>query len=506
MSKLLERRPAWLCEPRDVYSGVTLLTPQHPRATTPRRFKTPLWPPQATLLSAMLALEDQGALATTAIMSPFGGASPIARTNTARIAERVSFGKTATCIALVCASRCPRLFPQLVFPKSDPMPPGTAVLPRIEIRRPRVIASTLVVCATATLSQWEENLKRHAPALKYIVVDSVYALKRFHKVLEEDGVPDVDLVLLRAGTVSTSFKVEGEQICPQLHTNSKKSDKSRPITIAMRAVTAGYVWARLVVDDFDMIKLTWRDTFIPSVFTWLVSATQRKTVQSHARQISYETGTVGDFIRRAWARPLPEAAGDPVFQHGLCIKCQPSYVDDCVQSFRPVFRRIAVKAATATDILAAMGVGADVVEMAETGAIEAAAEQLGIRVSNMGDLLAKVLDKNVTLYRQATSYAVAIKKLKEGTAPAPPPGGQTTPDDVIAGLKETPPRIPEQAIWSPALMAEIDKLETVLKATQEKYGGRLERMRGNLRQGWCQGCTVPWDDSDDEGEHGEVRL
>lgn len=89
------------------------LTEDDPRAPDPPGFKGKLFPPQATMLHAMLELEKTPFLRLS--QEKKGDTKhPIIQTNRALVSEALGFGKTVCVEALICSSRRPRDLPQAV--------------------------------------------------------------------------------------------------------------------------------------------------------------------------------------------------------------------------------------------------------------------------------------------------------------------------------------------------------------------------------------------------------
>ena len=104
--------------------------------------------------------------------------------------------------------------------------------------------------------------------LKYFIVEDKKTLTDFEKVYRAGGIEGYDMIFVKIGRVTSTFTIAGEP---------KQETKQRSLLAAFGMVLEGVTVARLVIDDFDPIKLSSDDYFIPASFTWTVSATRRKT-------------------------------------------------------------------------------------------------------------------------------------------------------------------------------------------------------------------------------------
>ena len=305
-----------------------LLTSEDPRAARPEGFQGNLWAPQATTLAHMLAVEDRPVLRLEA-----GPAAPLLKFRCARIAEKFSFGKTVLCVALVCASRTPRAYPSDLnvltmdnnpkrnrYAISEDKTPtsyqfrkgGRGVLPTLSLRYQRIIRATLVVVGASVVSHWEDCIRTYAPHLKFITIDAVHALRKFHTIFKDSPaeMDEIHIVLLKAGKVTTSFVVEGEP---------KPETRTRTLTSAIRIATEGHVWGRVIIDDYDTLRLDSGDTQPPALFTWVISATSRRSSTTLLRTCA-PAPTVEEFIQRNTPPPVLAISNDCLYDHNLMLR------------------------------------------------------------------------------------------------------------------------------------------------------------------------------------------
>jgi hypothetical protein len=538
---------AW-SDARHSMSRARLLTDKDPRAIEPPHFRGELYAPQQTMLAAMLALEARPYVA----VGGFGQHPTVVQTRVARVSERFSFGKTVLALALVCTGREPAHLPEPLPLFAAPArpggrtraahPQGTTFLPELTVTYERYLPATVVVAAASVISQWEANARRFTD-LRYVTVENVHSLREFEASYHRDGLAGVDLIFVKAGRVTARFSVPGEP-------PAAGRLKNRALLEALARVLDGVPVARLLVDDYDTLKLGGDDCFLPAHFTWLISATRRQTTLRGAFQGGNPT-RVEEYLRaHVGARvPILLAAHDEVINHVFSIHCAPEYVDAHLHGTEVAFRRILVRGGLAAAILRDLEVPDEVVEMINADAVSTAAAALGLNASSIGDVIRRVVGDHLDKLRQAARAAQRAAALV-APVPAPTPASAPTPTSEPTSTSEpattsaptsepattsapastSEPASEPASEFEPALdegasardgqTALIGALKrgtdaelalavrgasprqrvaaaaTVAAWAEEQraqYGKTLGRMRDNIREGQCQCCMVPFE-------------
>jgi hypothetical protein len=550
----------------------TVLTADDPRAPDPPGFRGRLFAPQKTFLAHMLRLEARPLLRVCfGSPSPDSGLAPAdargvrrarasARADAARAAiahseERLlhtscaligaefSFGKTVLCVALICASPRPKAFapsarlmamaqgaggadllacdaPSLLQDASS-----NGIRPTISVRYRREVPATLVVAAPSIISQWERCVADFAPHLRHFTIDHKRGLDRFQELFRAGRAGEYDVVFLKAGQVAGTFTVPGE---PK---TTWPAPPPRQLTSALACLTEGFVWRRLIVDDFDTIGLNHRDVCLPAVFTWVISATMRNT---STRRAIAAAPSVEAFVRANLQVPMLAPARDALFRGALKIQCAEDYVAEHINTTSVRYRRIVVESDRAAGFLEDLGVPEDVLEMVAAGAVETAARALDIQVDTVGGLFARVLDSRLEAYRATLArldFAAAVRARAAAVAAAAVAAASPAASPAAAARANTAREVAEivaaaaassgpdataqtrKALalvrrMGPALDAALKTFEARTTKERDRSGAPLVRLRDNLREGQCQACMVPLggDDSDDEEGAADPEL
>ena len=488
-----------------------LLTSEDPRAPDPPGFRGNLYTPQRTLLAAMLALEQRPFINIGDIRYP-EGLDSILQTRMARISEKFSFGKTVLSLALICSQRVPARLPDqqpmMTYPVSNtvsknrasvsigPAPGdydicGTGFIPEVAVRYSRYLPLTIVAAASNVISQWENETKRFTD-LRYFIIENVRSLREFEKQYREGLVANLDLIFVKAGRVTTSFVVKGE---PK---PADDSAKNRSLFEALGKILEGVPVARLIIDDYDTLKLGSDDCFIPALFTWLVSATRRQT---SAKASLKWAPNLEQFFRSniITGFPILGAALDDVINKVFSLHCSPDYVDAHISSTAIDYRRIFVRGGQAAAILRNLDIPEEVVEMVNADAIGTAAQALDIDASSVGDVIRRVVGNHLNKLRHAVRTLSRIADAKNALAGKE--GKEKNREiikDMRAALKDGSDEevsLALEAVEGPSseVSAALKSLESWAEEQKEKHGKTLNRMRDNIREGQCQCCMVPFE-------------
>ncbi len=508
---------AWCAATHSIYTS-RLLTIDDPRGPNPPGFKGELYAPQATLLHAMVELEKRPLLRLDDGKCPAEWGA-LLQSKYGRVSERFSFGKTVLALALVCAQRVPARLPELAPLMTYPLTGGSArsanracivaaangggnydslgtgFLPELTVRYPRYLPLTVVAAAANVISQWEDNARRFTD-LRYFIVENVRSLREFEEMYRRGQLVDYDLLFVKAGRVTTSFVVAGEP-------KHEGKSKNRSLFEALARVLEGVPVARLIIDDFDTLKLGSDDCFVPALFTWLISATRRQTTAKAVLRTG--AATVEEFLRANLATSFPVlgAALDDILNKTFSLHCAPAYVDAHISSTALGFRRIFVAGGQAAAILRDLEVPEEVVEMVNADAVGTAAQTLGMTAHSIADVIHRVVGGHLDKLRHAIRALSRVDRARaELSLRGPAEKDRERIKELRAALKDGSDEEAAAALRAVSgggkdVNASLASLEEWATEQKEKHGKALARMRDNIREGHCQCCMIPFEKGDD---------
>ncbi len=491
---------------------MTYFDENDPRAPNPPGFNGQLWPPQATLLHAMLALSERPVVR----IADKSGA--ILRPHVYVLSEPPSSGKTVLALAFICANRV-RLFPapvnvltmqtddggvapinraavrvaRRVGPRGPAhahvlCPNGRGFLPELCCRYTRHLPLHIVVASNSVISQWEREARRFCPDLGFFTIDSVRTLKTFSELYAE-GRLDAGLLFVKMGKVTTTFKMPGETLAP--------GAKQRSILRALRAVLDGVIVDAVIYDDADVALLTPEDCMLPAAISFVVSATRRQTV---AKVHVQPAPTIEEFlVRNHDAFPVVASMLDDLLFSTLNLRCDPEYAKAYRDTPKIVNRRIIVEGGRAAEILRDLDVPAEVVEMLNGDAVETAASSLGIQAKSAAEVVRWVLADRLSRYQDAVARLARLDLFRKSTTGLPADRGNDKEyARQVRELLKNPGCTRAEILafaaackgYGPELRTILEKFEESALEARELHGKSLGRMRDNIREKQCQCCKV----------------
>lgn len=488
-----------------------VLSQADPKSVTPVGFRGELYDPQKTLLYAMKEMECNKKIMINDAINV--GYLPHIHTNVCRISEKFSFGKTILALALICSSKesdktlsTTDISPTIGF--NNILGSSTSlrrianlsyssmfhcVLPEIKVNYASSLKITIVIAAANIITQWESETTRFTD-LKYITIDNVFSLQRFKKAYIQNQLNGLDIIFVKSGRVSTSFVVDGEKTAP----NCKEifNGKNRSLFGAVSKILEGVPVTRLIIDDYDTLKMSGDDCLIPALFTWIISATQRQTVKRVPDEPLNDTVEAYFKSTMTINFPVLNLSHNHIVNTTFSIRCQPEYVDSFLNSTRVLYRHILVKGGQIARILRNLDVSEEVIEMINSDAFATAAQTLGIEAYSANDVIRRLVGKHMDKIIRANLVLSRIEEITKSDSKLP----QST--DIKKTLIVIKNGTNEE--FADILLTEnmTDLVPIMNKWATEQlntYGKSLDRMRNNLHEGECQCCMLPFDkDNKDE--------
>ena len=481
------------------YLSTRLLTQDDPVSEqTPVGFKGELYMPQRTLLAAMITLEKNPSLNikhTTGIR--------YCQTQMGRISEKFSFGKTVVALALICSKHDQACMPSLQQrPITNITNYGIQLnfIPEITVQYQHFTQITVVAVSSSIISQWVNNIKQFTN-LRYFVLENVHDLRNFEPIYRSGQISEYDLILVKVGQVTTSFKVAGESKNCGL-----KGDviKSRPLIEALSYIFEGVPVARFIIDDYDTLKLSKLDCLLPALFTWIISATRRRK-NCAITHIPKDPATIESFFRQNLTSnfSIANIAFDDVVNTVFSLRCAPSYIDSYINSTSITFRKCFVTGGLIAKILRDLQVPEEVVEMLNANAVKTAAQMLNIEAVTVGAIINQVVGASMNKLKKAIQTINHIEYVNKALSLKDPKyiSSKKDPETIKIlrnAIKEGSIKNIDDAIQNITCNATemLKLLEESAKVDQDNYGKSLERMRSNIREQHCQCCMIPFDETD----------
>ena len=391
------------------------------------------------------------------------------------LSEPVGSGKTVDILATILANKIPRILPSTIL-----LPLGGGVSNILRATYDRFIPCTLIFVGASVLNQWIEAINKFTD-LKVFVVKGVRDLDKLFPMIASESIHSYDIVLIKNGTVSRPVVVPSSLQCIPLDRNATGGQKIYNLMVELNTIQ----WARIVIDDYDMIGIPMRGKLIPAMFTWCVSSTNKKFTGERIGNHQF-TNTAEMIISGShrW---------NTVVKHRIMVNFtignKPEFIRTAANIYNPTYYVCVFKNPNGVYIrgLGVLGKeGRAIMEMLNGGAHAEAASRLGINSSSAADIFRKVLGDKFDTYKKSkkivefveNNMSRAIELVATGRKPM---AGDHFTIRNIAALE-----LPEYKY--PNL---IQKFETALKNHKdvlESVGSEIQRIQERVADGECPIC------------------
>ncbi len=438
------------------YAQLTTIDETFETIETPLGMKLPLLQHQKSIVAAMLSLESTQYLRVMAksTMTYFSS-------NALMLVEPFGSGKTIEILALVLASPIP-----YAFPETRHM--GDYIATRYS--KQAMLKPTLIIVNSSVANQWKEAAIKFT-CLDVVVVDSNRALQTLAKTMPN---PPYDVIVVKSGVISGDLPGIDHEV-------------RRHSIEAIRSLSAGRLWARIVYDDFDTLINIVNVEPLDALSSIYVSA----TVSSQRKSIKYNT-----------ILSIPNMYLDYLLCNVYCVSCSNEYRQLSYEIPKAYFYRYVYvsKDAPYIHMMKAMDMD-NILEMLCGGAVITAADTLGIKSTSTADLFERILEKKYKKYLYySQSLAGATQALDVYNTTYNRPSHELEPEElshVIWQVKRgdaCPYALSDGTLldWYPTeFKKRLLQVKQNAKDKKEIEGTMLDRIMGNAREGYCQVCNEP---------------
>lgn len=433
--------------------------------------KTTLYVHQQTAVMAMLQLE---LFRNFTIRS-----SQQINFNAAVLSEPPGSGKTIEILALILLSRIPKPMPDILAISDDN---DCGVLSSLTTRFNQMFTVSIVICGSSVLRQWLATM-RLMTDLKVLCIADVRGLRELFSLIESRRLNEYDVVLAKNGYITVPVTLPGGELFSPVDNHKNKS-----IVSAIGMALKHYCVARVIVDDFDTIKLPAQVRLINALFTWYVSATRNPPHQRNFMNSSYYKSAVNEFITYHESA-MNIFACEAMFKT-TNVRNSEDYIKETAKIPYPKYHTVHCinNEARFVNLLNLIG-NREIMEMINADAIGEAAARIGIKTDSVSDVFASLLGNRFTTYKDAIEHLKFIDynqvnadlRLPITDHPEPPPhhyGKKNLQnyDDIeyqYAGIDR--------------LLAEC---HAEYKEIRDSNGKEIERVKDNLKHGACPVCTA----------------
>lgn len=532
-----------------------LLDEAAPLTSNPDGFLGNLHVPQAAVLYRMLKMEKEQYVVVKPKPDEEEKSWTLLKFNAGRLGAAFGFGKTVIIVALVAKQIPPKRAPfRINIPNFDkyssdplnmdvsrvsvrgessysrnrnkrrefPRPPlgDVSVTTDVQVMwKPTLFTgTTLIVAANSIISHWEETVRKFAPHLNAFTVDGVEKMRELIEMFSTGIIEDYHIILLKVGSMAAPFGV-------------KKSFSTLEIICKF---LPGYVWDRVVIDDYDCINLPSRASMPPAFFTWYVSATDRNSLTSVTNMESEPIAPTPDAMKNSLMKffpgfwPTSAASRNELLASTLLVNCTSEFRESQFILPAPIYTDYKMRKTGADAMLDHVDLSSDVREALNGGAVHTAAEMMGMHCKTSTELVVRILRQNIETYEIAAAEITTLERVKvvlQGRLQLPSMKDATlsATRDLLREVKNgwRCPSLPEitgaefvdwlrvnhvvpashfplDMCFSAKYDEALDRFLQERTAVRNKAAQSISRLRENAEFNECQVCLLSWDEIEEE--------
>jgi hypothetical protein len=455
---------------------------------TPKGFKAKLLMHQQTVLAAMLGLEE-----TRVVQGRNGGRYGNQKqkfeTCAGLLSEKFGSGKTIMILALIMAKPMPDNKPIYQVCRTNAgfknkKVNNTSFFIKKRFRHDLILKPALLFVASSVVLQWEKAVKDFT-TFKVLSVASVYDLRKLYNSMQNKTINDYDIVLVKNGNITGEFNIDG-------YVEYKNKKKQRKIYNIIANISRGHCWSRVVLDDYDIIKLPRPTAFMNGLFTWFISATDFRINSKVCEKVEHcevhDSLTYHniDLQAMSYATHLKKTLN-------VCNDGQ--YTEDSISVGKPVFwaHTLVNKNKRYVQMIGAMegDKANEIMEMLNGDAIGTAAEHAGIKSDNITDIFKKILQNQYDKYTLSVETLVWIETLDiNGFVDLDDPD-----EDDMYHQKHVYEQRPIEYKY-PDIKNKVVTVQKACEVSKTESGIAIDRVKDNIKDGDCPVCCCDLNDGD----------
>jgi len=452
--------------------------------------KTNLFPHQKPIVKAMVDLEM---FRTIQIRDEY---EYEIKTSAAILSEAVGSGKTIDILSLILLQKIPKVFPDIseltMIEESANKRRRTKLYYASIIRKKfkNILKPTLIFAGVSVIDQWEKAITTFT-SLKFFTVFDVRGLQKLIDKMETKEVNYYDIILVKNGKITRPITLPDNILV-----EDKNLDKSTLYIYNVLANMRRHCWARLVIDDFDTIKLPHNAGVVNALFTWYISSTKKRMERRiiHNNQFS----TTSDMLMYS-NYSCSDIMKNNVLFYNLNIRNNPEFVKMTNNISSPRFYVYVFENPNDQymGLLGAMNNSEanEIMEMLNGDAIATAAGRLGINTGSVADIFELMLGKQYDLYKNAVNVLDFIKEVEPMQGNRTPMSENPDEDDTY---KKSDLFIRRPIKYNyPNLKGLIDNTKEEYTEVKKHSGIAIDRVKNNIKDGECPICMGDLSDEDD---------
>jgi SNF2 family DNA or RNA helicase len=443
--------------------------------------KTTLFPHQKPIIQTMVEAENNRKV-NMSISDGYHNTKDLTVYSSACVlSEPVGSGKTIDVLGLILKQKFPKAVSDISEMVMCDLNGRKACISVVRKRFKNILCPTIIFSGVSVIDQWVLAIKKFT-SLRYFAVYNVRDLQLLIDMMISKKINQYDVVVVKNGKVTRKIKL------PSFIRLEHKNKTQTPYIYNIIANIRNFCWARVVVDDFDTIKLPPTAGLINGLFTWYISSTKknlstRKINNRQHRRTSdmllYADSSCGKIMQNT------------ILFQGLNIRNKASFIERTNHLPAPKF--FAYTFTNPNDrymgLLGAMNTEqtSRISEMLNADAFETAADAAGVKLTSVADIFQKILGEQFENYETSIKVMQFISqhddaKLRQPYSENPDQNDTYNKKDLLEY------RVPKY---------NYSGLRGLLNNTLEEYteihtksGVAIQRVKDNISEGDCPICYI----------------
>ena len=442
--------------------------------------KTTLYQHQTTVVAAMHRLESTRIINAKNISSVDGeyGKLEICY-NAAVLSEPVGSGKTIDILALILYNKMPRVLPDM-FPLGNiknTYDSKNDICGVFRRRFKNFFKCTIIFVGISVVRQWTDAIKKFTN-LEFFVVNNVIDLNKLFTFMDNGTINDYNIILVKNGIVTAEVKL------PFNIPLSDINKKTTPSIMNLISNVNTHCWFRVIVDDFDVVKIPHVSTPVPALFTWFVSSTRKvKNGPTDTRNSDDISGTEILLNHTLNYQTMIEL-NDPLFTV-LNVRNTNKYITETSTIPSPKYHVVKVPNLNNLFITAFSELEVDhtLMEMINSDAISEAAKHININAESVADIFNSLLGNKFKLYKYAVDLLEFIDYCRstEDDRLEPPPDAKYYKSDLL--------KFKEIEYQYPKINKLLDLVEEEYIQVKNNNSLIIDRIKSSISYGKCGICN-----------------
>jgi len=397
------------------------------------------------------------------------------RANTAVLSEPFGTGKTFEILSVILLKPVPKAFPDVFDNNQD------SVIVRTFVGENALLRANLVIVGSSVLNQWKHTISS-CTSLKVFMIKNYYDLLEFQRLLQ-GGINEFDIVLAKNGMVAGKFRD-----VPEIN------KEHNSIINVIHHMTYNRCFARVFVDDIDVINMQ-GDTVLPSaLFTYLVSATKKVMHDKSDKAVTPLPGHFQELCKK-YVGDIKANKFKIVFAK-FNIRNSKKFVEEStnvtkINMYKYVYKN---QFDAVIGLFGAVGEDGNVLmEMLNGDAYKTAAKAVGIKSISVADIFQRMLDNKYDEYIKLSEILKTIQRSRQNIALVDYHPIKSHSQEKLVKFRRslqagTP--LADVKYKSEPLCKMLDDMEREASARFAEVGKSIHRVIDNAKEGMCQICCT----------------